>query len=404
MRITSITPILVGNPWKTWVFARVETDEGITGIGEGSVNGFARAVAGAVEDLAAIVTGEDPTRIEFLSRRMQRDLYSDGGQVHRAAAAAIEIACWDILGKSLQVPCWRLLGGQVRDRVRAYANGWYRHERTPEAFAAAARRVVALGYTALKLDPFGAAWRVMQPRELATAIDIVAAVKEAVGPDVELLVEGHSRFTVDEAVKVAIQLEPYQPTWFEEPIRHDRAQRVVEVAHRSPVPIATGESFHTLGEFAELGAAGGVAFWQPEAAHLGGLGPLKQAATIAEANDAVVAPHQAGGPIATLVCLQLAACTPHHYIQEHFDAFNEPWEQTLVSWLPTLDADGCLPIPTAPGIGAELNLAEAGAHPANGEQFLQIFESGWEKRRTDTRHPEHNRAAAATGVGGELGG
>ncbi|HZS14390.1 MAG TPA: enolase C-terminal domain-like protein, partial [Candidatus Dormibacteraeota bacterium] len=145
---------------------------------------------------------------------------------------------------------------------------------------------------------------------------------------------------------------------------------------------ATGESFHTLGEFAELGAAGGVAFWQPEAAHLGGLGPLKQVAAICEANDAVLAPHQAGGPIATLVCLQVAASTPAYYIQEHFDTFNEPWERQIVSWLPELDADGCLPIPTTPGIGADLDLAEVARHPANGRQFLEIFEDGWEMRRT----------------------
>jgi len=382
MRIVSIEPVLAGNPWKTWVFARVQTDEGITGFGEGSVNGFARSIAGAIADLSAIVVGEDPRRIEFLSRRMHRDLYTDGGQIHRAAAAAIEIACWDILGKSLGVPCWQLLGGKVRDRVRAYANGWYRQQRTPEAFAEAARRTVALGYTALKVDPFGTAWRAMVPADLELSIEIVAAIKEAVGPGVDLLVEGHSRFSVDEAVKVAARLEPYRPTWFEEPVRHDRARAVAEVARRSPVPIATGESFHTLGEFAELGAAGGVAFWQPEAAHLGGLGAVKQVATLCEAHDAVLAPHQAGGPIATLVCLQVAASTPAYYIQEHFDTFNEPWERQIVSWLPELDADGCLPIPTTPGIGADLDLAEVARHPANGRQFLEIFEDGWEMRRT----------------------
>lgn len=391
MRIVAVEPHLVGNPWKTWAFAVVRTDEGLTGFGEGSVNGFARSVAGAIVDLSAIVVGDDPRRIEFLSRRMHRDLYTDGGQIHRAAAAAIEVACWDILGKSLGVPCWQLLGGMVRDRVRAYANGWYRNERTPEAFATAARRTVEYGYTALKFDPFGSAWRAMAPVDLELSLDIVAAVREAVGADVEMFIEGHSRFTVDEAVKIAQRLQPFRPTWFEEPVRHDRVRAVVDVAGRSPVPIATGESFHTLGEFAELGAAGGVAFWQPEAAHLGGLGPLKQASVLCEAHDALLAPHQAGGPIASLVCLTVAASTPNHYVQEHFDTFNEPWERGIVSWWPQLDADGCLPIPTAPGIGAELDLDEVRCHPAGERQFLPLFEDGWERRRSvsaaDRRSP-----------------
>jgi galactonate dehydratase len=153
-----------------------------------------------------------------------------------------------------------------------------------------------------------------------------------------------------------------------------------DVVRRSPVPIATGESFHTLGEFAELGSAGGVAFWQPEAGHLGGLGPHKQVAALAEAFDASVAPHQAGGPIATLVCLSLAACTSNVYIHEHFDAFNEPWGQELVSWSPVLDSEGCLAIPRNSGIGADLNVDQASKHPMKRGHYLSLFEDGWERR------------------------
>src|SRR5688500_642493 len=137
MRISDIKTVVVGNPWKNWVFALVSTDEGLTGLGEASLNGFGATVEAAIHELAPLAIGEDPTRIEWLGRRLQRDVYSDGGQIHRAAQAAIEIACWDILGQSLNVPIWALIGGKVRDRVRAYANGWYRNERTPEAFASA---------------------------------------------------------------------------------------------------------------------------------------------------------------------------------------------------------------------------------------------------------------------------
>jgi galactonate dehydratase len=387
MRITGIRTVVAGNPWKNWVFALVDTDEGLTGLGEGSLNGFGATVEAAIHEMSPLVVGEDPRRIEWLGRRMQRDLYSDGGQIHRAAQAAIEIACWDILGQSLGVPIWSLIGGQVRDRVRAYANGWYRTERTPEAFAVAAKEAVDKGFTALKFDPFGAAWRQMDRGDLQLSVDLVEAVRSAVGPSVDLMIEAHSRFSVAQAILVAERLAPFEPTWFEEPVRHDRVTAVAEVALRSPIPVATGESFHTLGEFVELGAAGPIAFWQPEPAHLGGIAPTKAVFGIAEAFDAVVAPHQAGGPVATAVCLHLAASSPTHYIQEYFDAFNEPWEADLVSWHPELDEEGMLPIPTGPGLGLTLDLEEAARHPGGVQNMLPIFADGWERRRRPDPSP-----------------
>lgn len=382
MRISAIETIVVGNEWKNWVFAQVHTDEGITGLGEGSVNGFGRTVEAAILELAPLVEGEDPTRIEWISRRLLRDVYTDGGQIHRAAVAAIEIACWDILGKSLRVPVWKLLGGGTRDRVRVYANGWYRTERDPEKVAAEALRAVALNFTALKIDPFGAAWRTMTSADRTLAVDILRAVRDAVGPNVDLLVEGHSRFTVEEAVQIARRIAPLEPMWFEEPVRHDRVSAVADVARRSPVPIATGESFHTLGEFAEIAGAANIPFWQPEAAHLGGLLPLRQVAAIAEAHDAVLAPHQAGGPVATAVCLNIAACTNNHVIQELFEPFNAEWERELVTWSPDIGEDGCVAVPTTPGIGVELNLEVAREFPYRSENFLGIFEDDWEFRRS----------------------
>lgn len=381
MRIVGIETVTVGNAWKNWTFALVHTDEGLTGLGEGSLNGFGPTVEAAVADLSLLVVGEDPRRISWLSRRMQRDLYTDGGQIHRAAQAAIEIACWDILGQSLGVPIWQLIGGQVRDRIRAYANGWYRTDRTPEAVALQAKEVVARGYTALKIDPFGSAWRMQDRQDLQLSVDIVAGVRDAVGPDVDIMIEGHCRFTPAQALEVARRLAPLQPTWFEEPVRHDRASAVAEVAGCSPIPIATGESFHTLGEFVELAKAGPIGFWQPEPAHLGGIGPTVQVAALAEAHDTVIAPHQAGGPVATAVCLHLAAALPNHWIQEHFDAFNDPWTADLVSWRPELDQEGCLPVPTAPGLGLTLDLDTAKAHPFEKSALLPLFADGWEKRK-----------------------
>ena len=157
MRITHVETFIAGNPWKNWLFTRVHTDEGITGISEGTVNAFAKTVEAAVHELKPMYEGMDPFRPEQIAQRMYRDVYTDGGVVHKHAVSAIEVACWDIIGKSLGVPCWKLLGGQVRQQVKAYANGWYRGDRTPENFHKLAKGVVDRGYHALKFDPFGSA-------------------------------------------------------------------------------------------------------------------------------------------------------------------------------------------------------------------------------------------------------
>ena len=250
VRITSAKTFTVGNPWKNWVFVRLETDEGIYGVGEGTANAFAETIETAIHELRDTYIGLDPTQVELLAERMHRDVYTDGGQIHRAALAAIEIACWDIVGKSVGRPVHALLGGRVRDRMRVYANGWYQVERTPEAIAAAARAVVGQGYTALKFDPFGHTSRMVGPDEESLAIDLIQAVRDAIGPRVDLLIEGHCRFGVAQAIRFAQRMAPSNPLWFEEPVPHHDPDSVVEVAQHSPVPIATGESLASAGSFA----------------------------------------------------------------------------------------------------------------------------------------------------------
>jgi galactonate dehydratase len=162
VRITRATTYIVGNPWKNWLFVRVDTDQpGLYGVGEGSLNGCAKTVEAAVHELAPRYEGMDPFQIETIYQRMGRDVYSDGAQIHMNAVAAIEIACWDIIGKETGRPIYDLLGGRYHETLPAYANGWYQGERRPEMFAEKAREVVGRGYKALKFDPFGAAWRTM---------------------------------------------------------------------------------------------------------------------------------------------------------------------------------------------------------------------------------------------------
>ena len=381
MRITAIETYTVGAGWKNWLFVRVLTDQGIHGLGEGTLNGFIRTTEAAVRELEKFVIGQDPRRIHALAKRMLDSVSLDGGHIHRTAIAAVEVACWDILGKSLGVPIHQLLGGRVRDSVLGYANGWYRTERTPEAFLSAAQEVVERGFKAFKLDPFGNAQGFIREDELDLAYDILRTLREKLGRDILILIDVHARFTEAEAIRAARRLAPLNLYWWEEPTTRDRQEAVHSVAAQSPIPVATGEMYDTVGQFFTLAERGGVNIFQPEPMSLGGIANTLAVANLALAHGSYIAPHQSGGPVATAVCLQLAACVPNFLIQEHFDPFNEPWTQDLVTWRPEIDsANGHLSLPDASGLGLELNTDVALAHPYDPDAFLNIFEEGWEKR------------------------
>lgn len=380
MKITAVETYVAGNPWKNWTFAVLRTDEGLHGVGEGTVNLFAKTVEAGIRELSQLVVGADPFRVEALVQRLWEHPYTHGGQIHGCAVAAIEAACWDLKGKALGVPVYDLMGGKVRETIRAYANGWYQGERTPESFAKRAKEVVARGYTALKFDPFGKARRTMSPRDEALSVDIVAAVREAVGPRVDLMVEGHCRFSVPQALQVARKIAPYDPMWFEEPVPFKNTDAIKRVAEASPVNIATGESFSSLHDFAELMQDAKVHILQPENMNLGGLWTCRQVCALAEAHHAVVAPHNAQGPVSTAMCVQLAGCVPNYLIQEFFDEFNVGWAKDLVKYHVRFE-NGELTIPDVPGLGVELNLeALKELPPYDPGNYLPLFEDGWERR------------------------
>jgi galactonate dehydratase len=383
MRISGVRTFLVGNPWKNWLFVRVDTDEGLHGVGEGTLNAFSATVETAIHELEDAYLGQDPTDIELITQRMTRDVYSEGGQIHGPAVAAIEVACWDILGKAVGRPIHQLLGGRMRDRTRAYANGWYRVERTPEGFAEAARGVVARGYTALKFDPFGAAWRTQERREEDLSIDIVAAVREAVGADVDILIEGHNRFSVSTALRLADRLAAFRPTWFEEPVAHQNLGAMVEVARRSPVPVATGESFTSLQQFAELLKHDAVHIMQPEPLYLGGIWRTRQVAAMVDAHYGVVAPHNAQGPVCAAISAQLGACIPNFYLQETFEVQASTDITMRIVDEPVLAVDGHVPVPTRPGLGVDLDWDRLAGHPYERANLLKLFSPGWERRRDE---------------------
>ena len=200
MKITSIETISVNAGWKNWLFVRVSTDSGLHGIGEGTLNGFIRTTEAAIRELEHLIIGQDPRQVNALSKRLMDSVSLDGGHIHRTAVAAIEVACWDILGKSLGVPIYQLLGGKIRESVLGYANGWYRTERSPQAFVEAAEAVVARGFHAIKLDPFGTSRDFIESDELEIAYEIVAALRSRFGRDMRILIDVHARFSEVDAL------------------------------------------------------------------------------------------------------------------------------------------------------------------------------------------------------------
>jgi len=379
MKIAEVRPILVGNPWKNWVFVKVHTDEGIEGLGEASPDNLAQAVEGALRDIGPMCVGTDPREPSELWERLHKALYltTDGSALH--ALAGIEIACLDILGKSLNKPLHELLGGARRTKIRAYANGWYQGPRKPEFFAQRAKQVVALGYSALKLDPFGAAYGDLSPEEEALSLSIVAAVREAVGDEVHVLVEAHDRFNVHTAIRVAERLAEYEPTWLETPVNSEDLRALGEVAQRSPVPIAAGERLRTVTQFRDMLETTRVRYAQPEPLNLGGILMALRVAKLVEQHGALMAPHSAQSPVATVICTHLDACCDRAFVQETFDDFHVDWARNLFDPYPRI-VDGYLEVPNGPGIGISLNEEAAAAHPYSHENILPLFEVGWEQR------------------------
>lgn len=380
MKITKIETYPVNAGWKNWLFVKVCTDQDVYGVSEATINGFVAATETAVHELSHFAIGKDPRQVNAIADKIITTI-ADIGHIHRMVMGAIEVACWDILGKTLGVPIWQLLGGKHRDSILAYANGWYRTERTPEHFVSIAKTVVAQGFKALKLDPFGNAKFFSSNEDLKLSFAILHALREEFGPDLKILIDVHTRFAPSESVRIATKLAELDIFWWEEPTTIERIEITNEIALRCPIPVATGEQFDKVGDFETLARGGHVSIFQPEPMSLGGITNTIAAANIAHANAAWIAPHQSGGPVATAVCLQLAAIVPNFLIQEHFDAFNEPWTRELVTWAPRVDPEtGHLPIPTAPGLGVDLNLDVIREHPYDPGVFFDTSKTGWEKR------------------------
>ncbi|HTZ92996.1 MAG TPA: mandelate racemase/muconate lactonizing enzyme family protein [Streptosporangiaceae bacterium] len=380
MKITNVEPLVLGTAWRNLTFVVVQTDAGIEGLGEVRMVNHTDALLGFLrEAVPRHVLGSDPFEIESLVRRMTTADYARPGEVAMSAASVIEIACWDIMGKALGQPVYRLLGGAVRDRIKAYANGWYQVDRTAAEFHAAARRAIDRGYQAVKVDPFGDANGTLSAAERGLSISLIEAVRDAIGADAELMIEMHGRFTPRTALSLAADLARFSPSWIEEPIPPDDLKALAWVAGRVSVPVATGERIHVRSEFRELFERRGADIVQPDITMCGGLSETKKIASWAESYSILVAPHNVGGPVSTAAALHLAACTPNFYIQENFNDFAEDYVMAAAPGNP-LVADGYFALPAGPGLGVTLDRDVIASHPRR-PLFFDLYSEGWQMRQ-----------------------
>ena len=259
------------------------------------------------------------------------------------------------------MPAWKLMGGRCRDRVPMYANGWFAPAKMPDEFAAKAREAVDRGFKALKWDPFGSAYLDISSAQLEQALACIAAVAEAVRGRAEILIEGHGRFNVPTAVRIAQAIAPFRPLWFEEPLPPENLPGLAEVKRRSPVPIAAGERLYNRWQFRDLFALEAADYIQPDVSHAGGLSELRKIAAMAECHNLPVCPHNPSGPVANAASLQLAACLPNFLYLETMSA-DVSWRADITDEDLRVE-DGCMLISERPGLGIELRLDEIAKHP-----------------------------------------
>lgn len=385
MKIQDLTTFVIGNPpphfgGRYFVFLKLTTDDGITGVGEVYTDTFGpQTVVRMVEDVfERHVSGIDPFRIEALWRRVYGRGYSMRPDISlMGVLSALENACWDIAGKSVGKPVYELLGGQVREKLRSYTYLYPKPGDTADVYTDAdlaaerASEYVAQGFTAVKFDP-ASPYSVFDPRQpsletLDRCETFCRKIRDAVGTKADLLFGTHGQFTPSGALRLARRLEPYDPLWFEEPTPPESPEEMAKVARGTRIPVATGERLTTKYEFARVLEVGAASILQMALGRVGGLLEAKKIAGMAEAHYAQVAPHLYCGPVEGAVNIQLAACIPNFLILEGIETwggFHAKVLKTPIRW-----EEGYVIPPTEPGLGVELDEEVLGAHPYEGDRL-----------------------------------
>jgi galactonate dehydratase len=366
MKITAVTPFSVHPGWrKNWIFVKVETDEGLTGWGEAySQYDRDRPVLALVEEIGRYVVGRDPFQIKHITQMAYQDFAIRRGSLEfYSALSGIEAALWDIVGKTCGQPVYNLLGGPCRERIRVYANGWSYQMSAPEDYARAAIEVVEQGFTALKLDPLPRPWRTYIPKEHERhAVKVIRAVREAVGPDVDILLDIHRRLAPAHALNLARRLEEFEPYWFEEPCQAENLDAIAEVRAGARIPVVTGENIFAKDGFRPVFERRAADIINPDVANCGGILELKEIAAMAEPHLVAVSPHNYNSTVLALAAtVHAAAVMPNFIITEYFLPFAALGREVCRN--PLEPENGYIALPTAPGLGLEIDEAALARHP-----------------------------------------
>jgi galactonate dehydratase len=358
MKITGLKTFVVHTGSNNWVFVKIYTDQpGLDGLGEGTVTSKAQTIVAAIEEHERFLVGKDARNIEWLWQAMYRYPRWRGGPVLNSAISAIEMALWDIKGKELGQPVWQLLGGAARERIRCYAHA------SPHSESGLRRieELCKMGYTGIKSGPFPVRGDVVHPtRDVREGAAAFMRMREIMGDDRDILIDAHGLMTPTMAVDFARQVAPARPLWIEEITQPEDLSTLAWVAERSPVPLATGERLFTKWGFNDLIQQRAVTYIQPDVSHCGGILETKKIAAMAEVKFLEVALHGASSEVLTAANFHVDATTPNCTIQEHplggawrYDVIHTKWEVK----------DGFALLSDAPGLGIELNEAEAAKHP-----------------------------------------
>lgn len=362
MKITDLTTHFMNVERQNWLFVRVQTDEGLHGWGEASVEGQEKAVAEAIHAVGPRIIGEDPTRIEYLWQMLYRQGFWRGGPVLNSALAGIDQALWDVTGKAYGVPVYKLLGGPVRDRIRAYT-----HTRSVKQAVA----LVKEGFTAIKTNswPYG---NIFDPAKAVSFLhDYIGSLREAVGPGIDLMVDNLGRTWPSLVIRQIEVVEEFGLLFFEEPTGPENLDLLAQL-RRVPfrVDLATGERLYSRWDYKELIERQLVDIIQPDVCHCGGISELRRIAAAAETYYIRVAPHNPNGPVATAANVQLAAAIPNFAILEYSHLVSEHPEVQKTG--PVL-TDGYFDLPTAPGLGIELDMDVIERNPYVNRQYQGVF-------------------------------
>ena len=366
----------VGGDTNNWLFVKIYTDDGIYGIGEGSLQYKDQALESEILDFAKFLIDKDPFDIEFIWTSLYRRVTWTGGAVTMSAISAIDLALWDIKAKALDVPVYQLLGGKVREKIPVYANGWFEGLETPEEHAIAAKKIIDSGYKCLKFYPFIGKYNI-ENENIYKGIELVKAVREEVGKNIQIAVDIRARLDFGSALKVLNKLLPYDLAWVEEPIQFDNLEMLDKLSQKTNIPLSTGEQLYNRWDFQKLFENKSVSILQPDICHAGGLSELKKIATAAETHYLSVAPHNSNGPISTVASLHLDMSIPNLYKQEIFVSFLERYKKVLTN---NIDIqDGFTSPPEGSGWGTDIDedaLAEfppSKYTPVDSEPYTEFF-------------------------------